>query len=67
MDRLRMGGFGLCDTQFITPHLASLGGQEIPRADYRNRLAAALQMEGDFLSPEIPTPQALLQRSSQTS
>ena len=67
MDRLRLGGFGLCDTQFITPHLASLGGQEIPRADYRNRLAAALQMEGDFLSPEIPTPQALLQRSSQTS
>ncbi|CUH81381.1 Leucyl/phenylalanyl-tRNA--protein transferase [Tritonibacter multivorans] len=67
IDRLRIGGFGLCDTQFITPHLASLGGQEIPRADYRNRLAVALQMEGDFLSPEIPSPQALLQRSSQTS
>lgn len=67
IDRLRVGGFGLCDTQFITPHLASLGGEEISRAEYRDRLTAALQMEGDFLRPEIPSPQSLLQRSSQTS
>lgn len=67
IDRLRLGGFALCDTQFITPHLASLGGLEIPRDTYRNQLAAALQLEGDFLRPEIPAPQALLQRSTQTS
>lgn len=40
--RLRAGGFTLFDTQFLTPHLASLGGVEIPRADYHRRLAKAL-------------------------
>lgn len=67
VDRLREGGYLLCDTQFITPHLASLGGQEISRAAYRQRLAAALEKDGNFLKPAIPTPQALLQRSTQTS
>lgn len=46
--RLRHGGFTLCDTQFLTPHLASLGGVEISRADYHARLAEALQREGRF-------------------
>ncbi|HMS94919.1 MAG TPA: leucyl/phenylalanyl-tRNA--protein transferase [Tabrizicola sp.] len=41
--RLRAGRFQLFDTQFLTPHLASLGGQEIPRAEYHRRLAEALQ------------------------
>src|ERR1700712_5408173 len=39
--RLRLGGYRLLDTQFLTPHLASLGAQEISRAEYRLRLAAA--------------------------
>ncbi|NIZ14536.1 leucyl/phenylalanyl-tRNA--protein transferase [Phaeobacter sp. HF9A] len=67
VDRLNDGGFLLCDTQFITPHLASLGGQEIPRGRYRQKLAEALQSSGDFLTPVIPDPQVLLQRSTQTS
>lgn len=46
--RLRAGGFQLFDTQFLTPHLASLGAQEIPRAEYHRRLEAALQREADF-------------------
>ena len=33
-DRLREGGFGLFDVQFLTPHLASLGAVEMPRAAY---------------------------------
>lgn len=33
----------LLDTQWQTPHLASLGVVEIPRADYLGRLAAALE------------------------
>jgi len=37
VDRLRLGGFQLFDTQFITAHLRSLGAVEIPRADYRRR------------------------------
>lgn len=49
--RLRAGGFVLCDTQFLTPHLATLGGIEISRADYRRRLAAALEGSASFLLP----------------
>lgn len=46
--RLRAGGFTLFDTQFLTPHLASLGAVEIPRADYQRRLAKALDINADF-------------------
>ncbi|MBC2835172.1 leucyl/phenylalanyl-tRNA--protein transferase [Paragemmobacter straminiformis] len=49
--RLRAGGFTLFDTQFITPHLASLGGVEIARAEYRRRLAEALEARARF-APE---------------
>jgi len=47
--RLRFGGFRLLDTQFMTEHLASLGAIEIPREEYRRRLAAATSSHpGDF-------------------
>jgi len=42
--RLRLGGFVLCDTQFLTAHLARFGAVEIPKAEYRRRLAAALEI-----------------------
>ena len=42
MHRLRAGGFTLFDTQFLTPHLASLGAVEISRSDYHRRLRQAL-------------------------
>ncbi len=45
---LQANGFRLFDTQFLTPHLASLGGIEIPRADYHKILAEALQHEARF-------------------
>jgi leucyl/phenylalanyl-tRNA--protein transferase len=48
VERLNAGGFVLLDTQFVTPHLASLGGIEIPREDYEERLAEALLAEGDW-------------------
>lgn len=67
VDRLRAAGFTLCDTQFPTAHLASLGGIAIPRVAYRARLAEALQGKADFTAPAIPSPQALVQRMSQTS
>lgn len=47
--RLRAGGFRLFDTQFLTPHLASLGGREVPRADYHRLLADALRLPARFL------------------
>jgi leucyl/phenylalanyl-tRNA--protein transferase len=68
VDRLREGGFTLLDTQFLTPHLASLGGIEISRQDYRERLAEALQVAGDFdRSGPPPDPHSLIQRMTHTS
>ena len=46
--RLIAGGFTLFDTQFLTPHLASLGAVEIPRAQYHRLLAAALTQDARF-------------------
>lgn len=60
VDRLRRGGFMLFDTQFLTPHLASLGGVEIPRAAYRARLAEALRAPADFTAPAEPADGAAL-------
>ncbi|GIV59314.1 MAG: leucyl/phenylalanyl-tRNA--protein transferase [Rhodothermaceae bacterium] len=45
VERLRRGGFVLLDTQYLTPHLARFGAIEIPRAEYRRRLAAALRID----------------------
>jgi leucyl/phenylalanyl-tRNA--protein transferase len=38
----------LLDVQWLTPHLASLGGIEVSRSEYRLRLAAALTLEPPF-------------------
>lgn len=46
--RLRAGNYQLLDTQFVTDHLRSFGGIEIPREDYELRLARALEHRGDF-------------------
>jgi len=46
--RLRAGGFTLFDTQFLTPHLASLGAVEIPRAEYQRRLSQAVRGQASF-------------------
>ncbi|MDZ4096060.1 MAG: leucyl/phenylalanyl-tRNA--protein transferase [Paracoccaceae bacterium] len=51
MDRLRAGGFALFDTQFLTPHLATLGGVEITRAEYHRRLQDALHGAATFDPP----------------
>lgn len=48
VERLNEGGFQLLDTQFLTDHLASLGGIEITRAEYEDRLARALTMDADW-------------------
>ena len=68
VDRLRRCGFTLLDTQFITPHLTSLGGIEIPRATYQAKLAQALKRPADFNKfREISTPYDVIQRNAQTS
>ena len=47
--RLAKGGFRLLDTQFVTPHLASLGAVEVSKKAYRRRLADAVSHHGRFL------------------
>lgn len=64
---LILGGFRLLDTQFITDHLASLGAEEIPRADYLERLEAALAVEGRIGSPAVLSGTEILQVISQAS
>ncbi len=58
--RLNLGGFKLLDMQFLTPHLASLGGVEISQADYQKQLEAALLQQADFYRLKATTPYSLL-------
>lgn len=68
VDHLRRCGFSLFDTQFLTPHLATLGAIEIARADYHDRLADALAQRADINSVALECdPQAVVQRITQTS
>ncbi|MBW4022243.1 MAG: leucyl/phenylalanyl-tRNA--protein transferase [Proteobacteria bacterium] len=55
--RLRLGGFTLLDTQFVTTHLAQFGTREVPREVYRSYLAAALEEPARWL--EAPEGNAL--------
>ena len=68
IDHLRRTGFTLFDTQFLTPHLASLGALEISRDMYRTRLSEALNSPADIRKIPLETnAQALVQRMTQTS
>ena len=46
--RLRMGGYQLLDTQFVTGHLARFGAVAIKRNDYLRRLARVLDEEAHW-------------------
>jgi leucyl/phenylalanyl-tRNA--protein transferase len=67
--RLRLGGFRLLDTQFVTEHLQQFGAVEISRSQYHRRLTAALQVKAYL--PREPLAGAavvsLLQSSTPTS
>ena len=67
IDRLRLTGFKLFDTQFLTAHLASLGAIEITRARYRRQLEKAIELSADFTAPLHQSPQDVIQRITQTS
>ncbi len=55
--RLRLGGYRLLDTQFVTGHLTRFGAVEIPRDQYKAMLAAALEAPAAWLAD--PDPAAL--------
>jgi leucyl/phenylalanyl-tRNA--protein transferase len=51
--RLRLCGFVLLDAQFLTSHLARFGAVEIPKAEYKRRLADALEAPAKWHA-EVP-------------
>ncbi len=51
VERMLARGFTLLDTQYITPHLVSFGAIEIPREQYMQRLAAALDQACSLNQP----------------
>lgn len=55
--RLRLGGFRLLDTQFVTAHLAQFGAVELAREEYKTRLTQALAAPAQF--PAAPKPAEL--------
>jgi len=56
--RLRLGGFTLLDTQFITSHLTRFGAMEVPRNAYHEMLAEAVEVAARFIAS--PDPAVLL-------
>lgn len=50
--RLIAGGFELLDTQMATEHMVRFGAVEIPRAEYRRRLARALKRDARFVDAD---------------
>ena len=60
--RLIAGGFELLDTQMATEHMARFGVVEIPRKEYRRRLARALKREARFLDADPALVAAALDR-----
>ena len=67
VDRLRRAEFTLFDTQFLTDHLASLGGEEITRSTYHGQLEHALARSARFDSLPVSSLQEVVQRMTQTS
>ena len=66
--RLRLAGFTLLDTQFMTDHLASFGAVEIAKADYRGLLTNALATAATLgATPPYMDGAAALQATSQAS
>jgi leucyl/phenylalanyl-tRNA--protein transferase len=56
--RLRLSGFTLLDTQFITSHLTRFGAVEVPRNTYHEKLAEAVEVPARFIVS--PDPAALM-------
>jgi len=66
--RLRLCGYKLLDTQFVTEHLSKFGAIEIPRKTYKNLLENALKQNADFygISSDLG-PERVLQSITHTS
>jgi leucyl/phenylalanyl-tRNA---protein transferase len=66
--RLKLGGFRLLDTQFITQHLAQFGTIEIARSEYRRLLSEAIAAPAQFYGGVLAgTLESFVQSSTQRS
>jgi leucyl/phenylalanyl-tRNA---protein transferase len=54
--RLKVGGYVLLDTQYVTEHLKTFGAIEIPKRRYHRLLEEALGGDGDFTALLITQP-----------
>jgi leucyl/phenylalanyl-tRNA--protein transferase len=52
--RLRLSGFAMLDAQFQTDHLEQFGTEELPRAEYKRRLAEAVDRPAEFMAAPEP-------------
>jgi leucyl/phenylalanyl-tRNA--protein transferase len=52
--RLRLGGFQLLDTQFVTPHLAQFGARELARGVYKAKLSTAVEVPAVWVKEPCP-------------
>ena len=48
VEHLKLKGFTLLDTQFLTDHLSTLGAIEIPQHQYLEKLKSALELHARF-------------------
>jgi len=53
--RLRLGGFTLLDTQFVTAHLSQFGACEVPREAYKVMLEQAARVDATWLTDAEPS------------
>lgn len=49
VEQMKRQGYTLLDTQYLTPHLASLGAVEIPHSEYMARLREAIRLPCRFV------------------
>jgi len=54
--RLRAGGFKLCDTQYVTPHLKTFGAVDVAKKRYHRLLEEALAGDADFAALPVNRP-----------
>lgn len=48
--RLKAGGFGMLDAQFVNPHLERMGAVALPKAEYHRRLESLLGRDAAFFA-----------------
>jgi leucyl/phenylalanyl-tRNA---protein transferase len=53
VERMKIRGFTLLDTQYLTPHLEKFGAREIPRSEYMKRLEKSLNITCSFTDEEL--------------